>query len=132
LEHALYADGNSKRISWVIQTTDSKVGQMREQADLYLDKVNEEQAKYIALHVGIFWGIGRFIIKNEDSLDVMLDSKSMYDHFANNVPVVDPFIHARSDFIKRLIVQRKLNVNYHLIESNKNSASKLLKAHIGT
>lgn len=126
MEHVLYADGNSKRISWVIQTTDSKVEQMREQADLYLDRVNEEQAKYIALHVGIFWGIGRFIIKNEDSLDVMLDSKSMYEHLVNNAEVLDPFIQVRSDFIKRLIVQRKLNVNYHLIESNENFASKLL------
>lgn len=126
MEHVLYADGNSKRISWVIQTTDSKVEQMREQADLYLDRVNEAQAKYIALHVGIFWGIGRFIIKNEDSLDVMLDSKSMYEHLVNNAEVLDPFIQVRSDFIKRLIVQRKLNVNYHLIESNENFASKLL------
>jgi hypothetical protein len=122
----LYADGNSKRISWVIQSTDSAIEQMREQADLYLDKVNDEQAKYIALHVGIFWGIGRFIIKNEDSVDVMLDSKSMYEHLTNNTEVLDPFILARRDFIKRLIAQRKLNVNYHLIESNKNSASKLL------
>ncbi len=122
----LYADGNSKRISWVIQTADSKVEQMREQADLYLDKVNEEQAKYIAVHVGIFWGVGRFIIKNEDALEIMLDSNSMYEHLVNNSPVSDPFILARSDFIKRLISQRKLIVNYHLIESNKNSASKLL------
>ena len=122
----LYADGNSKRISWVIQTDDSIAEQMREQADLYLDKVNDEQAKYIALHVGIFWGIGTFIIKNNDSLEVMLDSKSMYEHLAKGTQVLDPFIIARSDFIRRLIAQRKLNVNYHLIESNNNSASKLL------
>lgn len=122
----LYADGNSKRISWIIQSADSKVEQMREQADLYLDKVNEEQAKYIAVHVGIFWGVGRFIIKNEDALEIMLDSNSMYEHLVNNAHVSDPFILARSDFIKRLIAQRKLNVNYHQIESNKNFASKLL------
>lgn len=99
---------------------------MREQADLYLDRVNDEQAKYIALHVGIFWGIGTFIIKNNDSLEVMLDSKSMYEHMAKGTQVLDPFIIARSDFIRRLIAQRKLNVNYHLIESDSNSASKLL------
>ena len=126
MEHVLYADGNSKRISWVIQTDDAIAEQMREQADLYLDKVNDEQAKYIALHVGIFWGVGTFIIKNKDSLEVMLDSKTMYEHLAKNSQVGDPFILARSFFIKQLIAQRKLNVNYHLIESDKNSASKLL------
>lgn len=99
----LYADGNSKRISWVIQTDDSIAEQIREQADLYVDKVNDEQAKYIALHVGIFWGVGTFIIKNKDSLEVMLDSKSMYDHLANDMEVLDPFIITRSDFIRRQI-----------------------------
>ncbi|MFQ5573966.1 MAG: hypothetical protein ACE5EJ_06915 [Nitrosopumilaceae archaeon] len=126
MEHVFYADGNSKIISWVIQTSDSQVEQTREQAELYLNKVNSEQAKYIALHVGIFWGIGNFIIKNEDSINVMLDSKSMYEHLVNSIENSDSFIQIRSDFIKKLIVQRKLNVKYHLIESNKNLASKLL------
>lgn len=100
--------------------------QMREQAELYLDKVNEEQAKYIALHVGIFWGIGTFVIKNEDSVNIMLDSKSMYECLANNAKISDPFIETRVDFIKKLIDQRKLNVFYHLIEPSKNFATKLL------
>jgi len=126
LEHVFFADGNPKRISWVIQTSDSQVEQMREQAEFYLNKVNDEQAKYIAFHVGIFWGIGNFVIKNEDSIIVMLDSKSMYEHLANNTEISDSFIQTRSDFIKKLITQRKLHVKYHLIESNKNPASKLL------
>jgi len=131
LEHVFFADGNPKRISWVIQTSDSQVEQIREQAEFYLNKVNDEQAKYIAFHVGIFWGIGNFVIKNEDSINVMLDSKSMYEHLANNTEISDSFIQTRSDFIKKLIIkklitQRKLHVKYHLIESNKNSASKLL------
>jgi len=126
LEHEFFADGNPKRISWVIQTSDSQVEQMREQAELYLNRVNDEQAKYIAFHVGIFWGIGNFVIKNGDSINVMLDSKLMYEHLANNTEVSDSFIQTRSDFIKKLIDQRKLHVKYHLIESNKNHASKLL------
>ena len=126
MEHVFFADGNPKRIAWVIQTLDSQVEQMREQAEFYLNKVNDEQAKYIAFHVGIFWGIGNFVIKNEDSINVMLDSKSMYEHLANNTEISDSFIQTRSDFIKKLIAQRKLHVKYHLIESNKNPASKLL------
>lgn len=126
MEHTFFADGNSKRISWVIQTADSQAEQMREQAELYLNKVSDEQAKYIALHVGLFWGIGTFVIKNEDSVNVMLDSKSMYEYLSNDNETSDSFIQTRSDFIKKLIAQRGLNVKYHLIESDKNPASKLL------
>lgn len=126
MQHIFFADGNSKKISWVIRTLDSEAVQVREQAELYLNKVNDEQAKYIAFHVGVFWGIGTFIIKNEDSIDVMLDSKSMYEHFNNNMEISDSFIQTRSDFIRKLIGQRKLQVKYHMIESNENPASKLL------
>jgi hypothetical protein len=126
LEHRFFSDGTTKRISWIIQTGNSNVEQTREQAEIYLNKVNDEQAKYIALHVGIFWGIGTFIIKNEDSVNVMLDSKSMYEHLANDSKNSDSFSQTRSEFIKQLIVQRKLQIKYQLIESNRNLASKLL------
>ena len=62
MEHVYYFDGNQKRITWVIQNEKIKAKQFREQAENYLDKVSVEQAKYIALHVGIFWSIGTFII----------------------------------------------------------------------
>lgn len=110
----------------MIQTGDSQVEQTRKQAEIYLDKVNDEQAKYIALHVGIFWGIGTFIIKNQDTVNVMLDSKSMYEYLQNESQTSDQFIQTRSEFIKKLIEQRELQVKYHLIESSKNLASKLL------
>ncbi|HET6517769.1 MAG TPA: hypothetical protein VFG25_06080 [Nitrosopumilaceae archaeon] len=126
MKHEFFSDGTTKKISWVIHTGDSQVEQTRKQAEIYLDKVNDEQAKYIALHVGIFWGIGTFIIKNEDVVTVKLDSKSMYEHLANNSEISDPFIQTRSEFIKRLIDQRKLDVKYHLIEPKNNPASKLL------
>lgn len=126
MKHEFFLDGTTKKISWVIQTGGSKVEQTRQQAEIYLNKVNDEQAKYIALHVGIFWGIGTFIIKNEDSVTVKIDSKSMYDHLANNSEISDPFIQTRSEFIKRLIEQRKLDVQYNLIEPTNNPASKLL------
>lgn len=126
MKHTIFSDGNAKRISWMIQTGDSQVEQTREQAEIYLDRVSDEQAKYIALHVGIFWGIGRFIIKNQDTLNVMLDSKEMYEHLQNNSQISDEFIQTRSSFIKKLIEQRELQVKYHLIESPNNLASKLL------
>ena len=100
--------------------------QEREHADRYLDKVTDEQSKYITLHVGIFWGIGRFIIKNEDTVNVMLDSKSMYDHLKGNTEASDIFIENRTWFLNQLIEQRKLNIIYHLIDPKENLASKLL------
>lgn len=127
MEHVLFSDGNTKRISWAIQTGESKVEQKREHADLYVDRVTDEQSKYIALHVGIFWCIGTFRIKNGDTINVMLDLKSMYEHLSNKSKIFDDFIEARTDFINQLIAQRKLDIHYHLIDSKENLASELLK-----
>ncbi|HEY7368050.1 MAG TPA: hypothetical protein VH562_06265 [Nitrosopumilaceae archaeon] len=127
LEHVLFSDGNAKGISWTIQTGESKVEQKRDHADLYVDRVTDEQSKYIALHVGIFWCIGTFRIKNGDRVNVMLDLKSMYEHLAHKSKIFDDFIEARTDFINQLIAQRKLDIHYHLIDSKENLASNLLK-----
>jgi len=126
LEHTLFFDGNQKRISWLIQSNDSTEEQERDHVDKYLDKVTNEQSKYIALHVGIFWSIGRFIIKNEDIVNVMLDSKSMYKHLTEDIENTDEFIEKRTWYLKELIAQRKLHIKYHLIEPKDDLATKLL------
>jgi len=126
LEHTFFFDGNVKRISWIIQNKDSQMKQFREHAEVYLDKVNQEQSKYVALHVGLFWGIGTFAIKNNDTIKIMIDSKSIYENLANNLGAYDQFINIKKDFIKKLIEQRKLKVSYHIIDSKENSATKLL------
>ncbi|MGI0064117.1 MAG: hypothetical protein ACREAJ_06190 [Nitrosopumilaceae archaeon] len=126
MEHNLFSDGNQKRISWIIQSGEFTDEQERDQADRYLEKVTDEQSKYITLHVGIFWGIGRFIIKNNDIVNVMLDSKSMYDHLKGNTETSDIFIENRTWFLNQLIEQRKLDIRYHLIDPKENLASKLL------
>ncbi len=126
MEHTLFFDGNQKRISWLIQSNYSTEEQERDHVDKYLDKVTNEQSKYIALHVGIFWSIGRFIIKNEDIVNVMLDSKSMYKHLTEDIENSDEFIEKRTWYLKELIAQRKLHIKYHLIEPKDDLATKLL------
>lgn len=126
MEHTLFCDGNQKRISWIIQSKDSTEKEDRDHVDQYLDKVSDEQSKYIALHVGIFWGIGRFVIQNEDTVNVMLDSKSMYKHLTEEFENSDEFIEKRTWHLKELIAQRKLNIKYHLIEPKDDLATKLL------
>jgi len=126
LEHTLFFDGNQKRISWLIQSNDSTDEQERDHTYKYLGKVTNEQSKYIALHAGIFWSIGRFIIKNEDTVNVMLDSKSMYKHLTEDIKNSDEFIEKRTWYLKELIAQRKLNIKYHLIEPKDDLATKLL------
>jgi len=102
------------------------MNQFREHAEMYLDKVNQEQSKYVALHVGLFWGIGTFTIKNNDTIKIMIDSKSMYENLANNLGIYDQFINIKKNYIKKLIEQRKLKVSYHIIDSKENSATKLI------
>ena len=126
MEHVYFFDGNQKQISWVIQNEKTTVEQYREHAENYLDRVTVVQSKYIALHVGIFWSIGRFIIKNGDSVKIMLDLKTMYDHLSNNMTSTDSFIETRTGFIKQLIEQRKLVIKYELIKPEQNIATKAL------
>ena len=126
MEHTFFSDGNSKRISWVIQSDDTTDEQDRDHVNQYLDKVTNEQSKYIALHAGIFWCIGRFIIENEDTVNVMLDSKSMYKHLTEDNENSDEFIEKRTWYYKKLIEQRKLKIKYHLIKSIDDLATKLL------
>jgi hypothetical protein len=126
MEHVYFSDGNTKRISWVVKTGDTVIEEERVHTDIYLDKVSDEQSKYIALHVGIFWSIGRFIIKNEDTVKIKLDSKSMFEHLAKEGQNLNTFIQVRTRFIKQLLEQRKLKIEYQLIDSKDNLASKLL------
>ncbi|EGP94021.1 hypothetical protein [Nitrosarchaeum koreense] len=124
MEHILFFDGNSKRISWVIQTDNSIVEQKREHVEIYLDKVTNQQSKYIGLHIGIFWGIGTFIIKNEDIVKITTDDKTVFEHLISNQKSDDEFIEKRTFFIRQLIEQRKLKIKYELVESEKNLAAK--------
>ena len=124
LHHVFYLDGNAEKISWVIQTEDSKVEQNRIHAEIYKNKVTNLQSKYIALHVGLFWGIGVFIIKNEDHIKIKLDEKIMYDQFTSNSKVEDSIIVKKIHFIKQLIAQRKLEIKFELISTDDNLARK--------
>jgi len=126
LQHDFYAFGTPKKISWFLKNVDSTEEQTRDHVEMYLDKITDEQSKYIALHVGIFWCIGTFKIKNEDTVNIILDSRTMFEHLANGKQTNDEFIKNRSSFLNQLINQRKLKINYKL-ESN-NLAAKLINS----
>jgi len=126
LQHSFFFDGNERRIAWGIQNRESKIEQAREHADIYLNKVTKEQSKLIALHVGIFWGIGRFIIKDEDHIKVMIDDKALLNYLSKNKPASDELIISRIHFISQLINQRKLKIKFEMIEPKQNFISKLI------
>jgi len=126
MEHTYYFDGDQKKISWIIENFNSRSEESRIHAEYFYDIVTIEQSKYIALHVGIFWGIGRFIIKNGDTVKVMLDLKSMFDRLVKNRLTDDIFIERRMKFIDQIIRQRDLDVRYQTIDHSENKAVKLL------
>ena len=127
MEHILYSDGNLKKISWVIQTNESIVSQTRVQTENYKDKITKIQSKYVALHVALFWGIGTFNIKNKDSIKIKLDKKIMYQQLKTQISIQDEFTKNKIKFIQSFIKQRKLKVEFELINSQKNLAEKLSK-----
>jgi len=122
LHHVFYSDGNAKKVSWVIETNDSIVEEKRDHVDIYKDKITDLQSKYVALHIGVFWGIGVFIIKNQDSIKIKLDDKVMFNQFTTNAKIEDEFIEKRIQFINQLVTQRKLEIQFELIGADKNLA----------
>ena len=126
MEHIFYFDGDQKKISWIIENSQTRSEESRIHPEYFYDKVTLEQSKYIALHVGIFWGVGRFIIKNRDTLKVMLDQKTMFERLVKNKITDDVFIERRIPFIDQIILQRDLDVKYQKIDPDGNKANKLL------
>ncbi|MGQ0605826.1 MAG: hypothetical protein ACT4OD_02580 [Candidatus Nitrosotenuis sp.] len=124
--HTLFFDGNPKRICWSIKTDDVVVDQFRDHADIYLDVVSNLQSKYIALHVGIFWGIGVFIIKNGDTVKIQFDSDEMIKHLSSDIVLSDKLLEDKKKFINQLASQRALVYQYEKIENAQNISSKML------
>jgi uncharacterized membrane protein len=128
LHHVFYLDGNAKKVSWIIQTGNSTAEQSREHVEIYNDKISNLQSKYIALHIGLFWGIGVFIIKNHDHIKIKLDDKEMFEQIEDNSKIKDEFIKNKIKFINQLISQRKLKVDFEDMQQENNPAKKTLDA----
>jgi len=128
LHHIFYLDGNAQRVSWVILTKDSIFEQSREHVEIYRDKISNLQSKYIALHIGLFWAIGVFIIKNEDHIKIKLDDKKMFDQLTSNEEIKDEFCKNKVKFTKQLISQRKLEIEFEFIQQENNLSKKTLDA----
>ena len=132
MKHKLFLDGTKTKFSWIVQTGNQIKKEFREHPPAYysgykLDVKNDEQSKFIALHVGLYWGIGVFIIKDGDTVDVMCDSKKMYDILNSKHKTSDQIINDKINFINLFVEQRKLVINYHLIDEGSNPASELIR-----
>ena len=127
MERILYSDGDLRKISWIIQTSQTVISQNRKHTENYKDKITKIQSKYVALHVALFWGIGTFNIKNEDSIKIKLDEEIMYQQLKMKMPIQDEFIKNKIKFIENFIKQRKLKVEFEIINFEKNLTSKILQ-----
>ena len=131
MEHDLFIDGTVKEYTWSIKTGDSIAEQIREHPDAYvsggkLDVKNDSESKFIAIHVGIYWGLGVYIIKDFDVVNIMCTSRQMYEIFTQKIKSDNQIINDKIYFINQLTKQRNLKINYKLIEQNDNLATRLL------
>ena len=129
--HELFYDGNLKEYSWSIKTGKEIINQIREHPAAYLsggklDIKNKEESKFVALHVGIYWGLGVFIIKDFDKIHVMCDTKEMHEILIQQHKTQNQIIDDKIHFINQLVGHRNLKLEYHLIESAKNIATEHL------
>jgi len=131
LKHELFFDGNLKEYSWSIKTGEEVVNQIREHPPAYLSggkleiKDNEE-SRFVALHVGIYWGLGVFIIKDFDKIHVMCDSKEMYEILIQQYKTENQIIDDKIHFINQLVGHRNLKLEYRLINPTNNIATEYL------
>ena len=137
MEHDIFFDGNVKEYSWSIKTNDKVADQIREHPPAFrsggkLDIKNNEESRFIALHVGIYWGLGVNIIKDSDVINVMCDSKIMFEIMTGAEKIDNDIINDKVYFINQLTNLRKLKLNYQLIESKENIATKHLFAEDDT
>ena len=137
MEHDIFFDGNVKEYSWSIKTNDKVADQIREHPPAFrsggkLDIKNNEESRFVALHVGIYWGLGVNIIKDNDIINVMCDSKIMFGIMTRGEKSDNEIINDKVYFINQLTNLRKLKLNYQLIESEKNIATKHLLAEEDT
>ena len=131
MEHELFFDGNLKEYSWSIKTGKEVVNQIREHPPAYLsggklEIQNKEESRFVALHVGIYWGLGVFIIKDFDKIHVMCDSIEMHEILIQQHKTLNQIIDDKIHFINQLVGHRNLKLEYHLIEATKNIATKHL------
>ena len=131
MEHELYFDGTITEYSWSIKTEDKIVNQIREHPPAYLsggklDVKNNLESRFIALHVGIYWGLGVFIIKDSDAVNIMCDSKEMYEILVNNQKIDNQIINDKIHFINQLTDHRNLKINFRVIEPETNLATEKL------
>ena len=137
MEHDIFFDGNVKEYSWSIKTNDKVADQIREHPPAFrsggkLDIKNNEESRFVALHVGIYWGLGVNIIKDNDVVNVMCDSKIMFEIMTGAKKIDNDIINDKVYFINQLTNLRKLKLNYQLIESKENIATKHLFGEDGT
>jgi len=133
MEHELFFDGTTEKYTWSIKTGNSVVDQTRVHPPAYLsggklDVSNTEESKFIALHVGIYWGLGVFIIKDYDEVNVMCDSNEMYEILIKKIITDNQLINDKIYFINQLTNHRNLKIKYQFIESEKNLAAKNLSS----
>ena len=130
MEHELFFDGNLREYSWSIKTGKEVVNQIREHPPAYLsggklEIKNNEESRFVALHVGIYWGLGVFIIKDFDKIHVMCDSKEMYEILIQQHKTENQIIDDKIHFINQLVGHRNLKLEYRLIKPIKNIATQL-------
>jgi len=133
MEHDLFIDGNIKEYTWTIKTGEKLAEQIREHPPAYmsggkLDVKAVEESKFIALHIGVYWGLGVYIIKDNDQVNVMCDSKTMYEIFTQGKISDNQIINDKIRFINQLTELRKLKMNFKLIDTKENLTTKHLFA----
>ena len=133
MEHELFFDGNLEEYSWSIKTGKAIINQIRKHPPAYLsggklDIKTDEESKFVALHVGIYWGLGVFIIKDFDKVHVMCDSKEMYEILIQQRKTLDQLIGDKIHFINQLVGHRNLKLEYHLMDPTKNIATEHLSS----
>ena len=112
MPHIIHVAGNGRFIAWAHSGPDGArtALESRPHVSIY-EGISDEESSYVAAHVGLFWCIGTFRIKNDQSVHIVASDAKAPSLFTGNIPS-SKLITEKMHFIKDLCDKRNIQISY--------------------
>ena len=112
MPHFIHIAGNGNFIAWTHKNNDKvqTALESRVHASIY-EGVSVEDAMYVASHVGLFWCIGTFRIRDGECVNIALSKNKAPSLFSSTV-LKSKLALEKSYFIEQLCKKRNIKISY--------------------
>ncbi len=112
MPHTVHVAGNGHFIAWAHSSIDGirTALESRPHVSIY-EGISDEESTYVAAHVGLFWCIGTFRIKNGQSVHIVASKLKAPSMFTGKIPQ-SKLVAEKIHFIKELCNRRNIQISY--------------------